>query len=276
MLFRSGRRAAAPFLEQLAGLAHGAGLGAIARAPLEQALTVMRTLAAQGPVLTPPPPGTDATQTSQARDFSDVGVANQVLIDHGADLRYCVESRQWLVYKEGVWEWEPDDLAALDRVEATVIALVSQCPTGPKAEMLKSQQRLEAALRNLRHKGGVRISVNDLDSDPMLLNALNGTIDLRSGQLRPHDKRELHSKSVAAAYDPAAACPTWLSFLLVACGGDPELVAYLHRALGYSLTGLTTEQCFFFLYGGGQTGKSTLLEMLRRLLRGYADRKSVV
>jgi len=81
---------------------------------------------------------------------------------------------------------------------------------------------------------------------------------------------DLHSKSVAAAYDPAATCPTWLSFLQFVCGGDPELVAYLHRALGYSLTGLTTAKCLFFVFGIGQTGKTTLFELIRRLLGGYA------
>lgn len=113
------------------------------------------------------------------------------------------------------------------------------------------------------------MSVNDLDAAPMLLNAPNGTIDLRTAELRPHEGGELHSKSVAAEYHPDATCPTWLSFLLMVCGGDHELVAYLHRALGYSLTGLTNAQCFFFVFGIGQNGKTTMFELVRSLLGGY-------
>lgn len=123
---------------------------------------------------------------SQARDLSDVGVANQVLIKHGADLRFCRESRLWHVYEQGCWK--PDDLDALSRVEDTVLELVSQNPNEPQAERLKAQQRLESVLRNLRHKPGIKVSINDFDSDPLLLNATNGAIDLRTGDLHPHER----------------------------------------------------------------------------------------
>jgi putative DNA primase/helicase len=262
----SGKRAAEPFLEQLAGLAYGSGLGAVARAPLEQALTVLRTLAAKGPTLTPTRP--EAQGPGKVCDFSDVDVADQVRAEHGADLRYCVQTRNWLVFAQG--RWQPDGLAALGRVEETVLTLVGQNPTDPKAAMMKAQQRLESVLRNLRHKDGISVSEEDLDTQPMLLNALNGTIDLRTAELRPHDRSELHTKTVAAEYHPDAMCPIWVSFLHVACGGDLELIAYLHRALGYSLTGRISAQCFFFVCGIGQNGKTTMLEMVRRLLDGYA------
>jgi putative DNA primase/helicase len=71
-------------------------------------------------------------------------------------------------------------------------------------------------------------------------------------------------------YDPRATCPRWDKFMLDVMGGDAELVSYIQRAVGYSLTGSTKEQCLFMLHGGGQNGKSTFLEVIQFVLGSYA------
>jgi putative DNA primase/helicase len=85
----------------------------------------------------------------------------------------------------------------------------------------------------------------------------------------PHDRNALHTKLAAVHHDATATCPTWLWFLDWAMQGDQELVAFLKRAVGYSLTGTVSEQVLFFLHGAGENGKSTFLNVLQELLGEY-------
>src|SRR5438094_9796109 len=98
-----------------------------------------------------------------------------------------------------------------------------------------------------------------LDSDHWLLNCTNGTLDLRTGILRPHQREDLLTKCIPVAYDPLAQCPTWLAFLSDIMAGNGNLIAFLQRAVGYALTGVIREHVLCILYGTGRNGKSTLL-----------------
>ena len=110
----------------------------------------------------------------------------------------------------------------------------------------------------------------DLDSDPLLLNLDNGSLDLRSGGLRPHRPEDLITKIAPLRFSEAAQCPRFLSFLDQIFAKDQELIRFIQRALGYSLTGLVTEQVFFLCYGTGANGKSTLMELIAGALGDYA------
>jgi putative DNA primase/helicase len=114
------------------------------------------------------------------------------------------------------------------------------------------------------------IFLEELDASPWLLNVRNGTIDLRSAELRPHDRDDFITQLIEIDWDDAATCPTWDAFLARAMGGDTQLVLYLARTVGYSLTGLTSEQCLFFCYGLGSNGKSTFLGIVKEMLGAYA------
>ena len=111
--------------------------------------------------------------------------------------------------------------------------------------------------------------VPDFDANPWALNCENGVLDLKTGQLRPHDPSERITKIASPAYDQAAECPAWLKFLARVFNNDQELIDYIQRAVGYSLTGLTQEQVFFFLYGSGRNGKSTFTNLIAALLGDY-------
>src|SRR5262249_23526841 len=109
-----------------------------------------------------------------------------------------------------------------------------------------------------------------LDADPWLLNVQNGTVDLRTGELREHRRDDLITKVAPVDFDPDAECPTWVAFLNRAMAGDATLVDYLQRFVGYCLTGATTEHVLVFLYGGGANGKSTFLSTVHAMLGDYA------
>ena len=109
-----------------------------------------------------------------------------------------------------------------------------------------------------------------LDTDPWLLNVQNGTIDMRTGVIRPHDRADYITRVINTDYDPDATCPQFDAFLNTIMGGDQELVEYLWRLMGYSLTGSTREQIVIIAYGHGGNGKTTLLSTIRDLLGDYA------
>ncbi len=124
------------------------------------------------------------------------------------------------------------------------------------------------------------MKLDDLDSDPWLLNAQNGIIDLRTGALLPHDRTALCSRIVAVDYDPDAKSDLFDSYLRditrvraadETVREDPDLAAFIRRAVGYSLVGEATERAFFFLYGQPGTGKSTFIELIGHTLGTYAE-----
>lgn len=108
------------------------------------------------------------------------------------------------------------------------------------------------------------------DRDPYAFNVRNGTLNLRTGGITPHERGEWHTKISPVAFDPRARAPLWSRFIDEVTDGDTELAAFIQRAVGYSLTGEVTEQALFFLYGTGSNGKSTLVETLSILFGDYA------
>jgi len=110
---------------------------------------------------------------------------------------------------------------------------------------------------------------SDFDTDKLLFNVQNGTLDLRTGELRPHRQRDLLSKISPIRFDARATCPLWIDTLGTIFDGDEKLVRFVQLALGYALTGLTREQCFFVLFGKGANSKSLLLSILREVLGDY-------
>lgn len=115
-----------------------------------------------------------------------------------------------------------------------------------------------------------RLNPDDFDGDPWLLNVRNGTIDLRTGKLLPHNPENLLTKVVSVDYDPAAQCPLWETFLDRIMAGNAELIEFLQRVVGYCLTGSTREQIFCILHGTGANGKSTIIKTIIKLLGDYA------
>lgn len=108
------------------------------------------------------------------------------------------------------------------------------------------------------------------DVDPMLLNVLNGVVDLRSGKLMNHNTNLMMMKLAPVEYKPDASSEVWDNFIKDVTGGDEGLARFIQKAVGYSFTGGTSEDVLFFVYGQTATGKSTFLEAIKSILRDYA------
>jgi putative DNA primase/helicase len=158
-----------------------------------------------------------------------------------------------------------------------------------------STAALKAMSESAQSEPQIPIQPEELDASPWVLNVLNGTIDLHTGTPQPQRQADLLTKCLPIDYDPQAPCPTWERFLWHIMGGTnreeehedmgagalaqrhaaderaKRLIDFLQRAVGYSLTGDTREQCLFLLHGGGSNGKTTCIETLQALLGDYAQ-----
>lgn len=132
--------------------------------------------------------------------------------------------------------------------------------------------RLRAMVQLARSAPELAVTHEGLDADPWALNVANGTLDLRTGKLRPHAPTDLITKLAPVAFDPAATCTRWDAFVSQTMGGDAELVDFLRRMVGYALTGVIREHVLGFLFGGGANGKSTFLSTMHAMLGDYAVR----
>jgi len=136
----------------------------------------------------------------------------------------------------------------------------------------KSSQmpRVEAMVKAALTYGMVKADINEFDSNGMLLSCPNGTIDLTTGELREHRREDFITQRTEVEYHPDAYDESWVRYLEVSTAGDQDLIAYLRRAAGYTLTGSTQEESFFLLYGPPASGKTTWITMLESLLGAYA------
>lgn len=221
------------------------------------------------------PQGTMVTQ----EPYTELGNAKRFINQHGQDLRYVSSWKKWLIWDGTRWAVD-DTYKILQRAKETVRSLPTELAS------IQEDEKRRAFLQHIaRSEGyrwitnivelakselGVPVSSDQLDADPWVLNVQNGTLDLRTGQLRPHAREDLLTKLAPVAYDPEAPCLLWEAFLFRILAGDVELVRFVQKALGYSLTGSTQEQCLFMLYGAGANGKSTLIQTISALLGDYA------
>lgn len=212
---------------------------------------------------------------------TDYGNGRRFVEQHGADLIYVPRGEGW-------HEWDgarfaPDVTGRVEqRAKETALSLFDEQKRlatinatearlmGKHAQRSLNVAGIDAMLKSARTELEIVAAISDLNPDPFALNVLNGTVNLQTGGLMPHDRDSLHTKVCPVAFDRTAPCPIWLKFLLRAMGGDAEKVAYLQRVIGYALTGDTREQAIFLLHGSGGNGKTTLVELLMWLLGGYA------
>jgi putative DNA primase/helicase len=225
--------------------------------------------------------------------LTDMGNAQRFVQDHGADIRYCWPWRTWLDW-DGK-RWRRDELGrAMASAKQTVGSMYDTAAAqlkgmrenhdlqdGERTAVAERVKQLVAhaaksedarALGRLldlaRSETGIPIMPETLDTQPWLLNVLNGTIDLHIGEIRPHCKDDYLTRLAPVTFDPKAKCPRWDNFLSEIFDYSEALMGYLQRLVGYWLTGLTTEHALPVLYGTGANGKTTLIGTLFDLLGG--------
>ena len=220
----------------------------------------------------------DLPTLAQREGRTELANARRLVKLHGDDIRWCDPWGKWIIW-DGT-RWKVDDTCRIDAVAkdvprelwpqlAEAALKVDSKTVDAMARFAKSSAQANG-LRNMvslaRSEPGVPILPDTLDTQPWLLNVENGTLDLKTGELQPHSRDDLITKLAPVVYEPDADCRLWLEFLNTIMAGNEDLIGFLRRAIGMSITGAIGEHVLMFLYGSGANGKSTFLNTTQSLL----------
>jgi putative DNA primase/helicase len=243
------------------------------------------------PVMRPSPAGAskpDLPAIADARDgalgnfpLTEQGTAQRLVAAHGDNLRFVVETGHWLVWDRDHWSWDRD-VSHVRRLAANISAQIyAEGAKAPLAEggnyvrwgrKCQTQSTINAIVSLASDQPEVRCSIDDVDGDLLLVGIAGGryVVELDTGTCRPARRSDLVTRSLAvdAIGDPAKA-ERWSQFLNEVLQGDAELIDWVHRLLGYCLTGQTNEHLFLFAFGVGANGKTVFLNALQGLCGDY-------
>lgn len=234
-------------------------------------------------------PGREVTLPPQGGvDLSDIGSGKRMLEKFGDMFRYNITEKRWYFWNNVAWEadWHDNVMrAAIEVAEHAHNAaawhlwdLQQAGESGPAVKAAeravsatqanKNVPRLNAALRMFAAQPGISVTSEQLDKPVHLVNLTNGTLDLKTGEFRDAEPKDLLTRTMGAAFDKSATCPKWDSFIAEAFP-DANIRAYVQRAMGYTFTGTTGQRAIFFLHGPSGTGKSVLTSVMTKLFGKY-------
>ena len=206
------------------------------------------------------------SRAASRQTLSEDGIALQVSEKYKDTLRYVATRGQWYWWDDT--RWRPEEtyrVYDLCREECRRLA------DAAKSKKFKSAGTVAGVERMARADRRQAALAATFDVDPWLLNCPNGTVDLRTGQIKPHDPADYITKITACELaDEFSTAPLFDQFLTTIFAGDKDLISFVQRFLGYCLTGITREHAFVFGYGDGMNGKSTLTELVSWIMDSYA------
>ncbi len=218
-------------------------------------------------------------QDDSGQHLTDVGNAARLIARHGDDLRYVAAWDKWLSWDGRRWQTDETGEVVRRAVETVrwMREQANQEQDAARCQALlawahasESASRIAALVTLAKTAPGVAIRPHDLDNDGWLFNVENGTIDLRTGTRRDHDRNDLITKLAPVMHDPDAEAPRWLSFL-ERVQPDADVREFIQRAHGYAMTGVLREDVFLLDYGPtGSNGKTTKAKAIMRVMGDYA------
>jgi putative DNA primase/helicase len=231
------------------------------------------------------PPPTNQTQRNEQQQpkfhLTEMGNAERLVHRNGQDLRYCIEFEEWMIWNGRTWI--EDRKKKIERIAiSTFREMLSEASKeedmdrrNQLTKWANSSEKSSVFLNSIaRAEAMLPISQDELNKDTFKLNCKNGVIDLRTGKLLPHERSMYMTKNTQVEYDPNAKCPTWIQFLESIMKDEKgnvkdEMIQFLQKAIGYTLTGDISEQVVFFLWGTGRNGKSTFINIVKEILGDY-------
>jgi len=211
--------------------------------------------------------------------FTDTTNAYRLLTEYGKDIRYNALWKKWIVWNGIHWEMDDGYLIhdkGLQMIRGIYAELLKTSDFRDRLEIEKhgmqseSARRRKAVIEVASWIPELNIKTDNLDTDPWLFNVKNGTIDLRSGELREQRSEDLITRVANVEYNRDADCPAWKKFIMEIMDYNTDLIHFIQNAVGWAITGDTSEQSMFILFGTGANGKSTFLNTIMNLLGDYA------
>ena len=217
--------------------------------------------------------------TSENFIFGDIRNAQRLREEFNGDMFYSPERKKWIRWSGKVWEIDLGEAALYSYVKQVINAIAKAAIKAPTREeqealfkealSLSSLSKQKSMIEQCSKERAAQIFVDDLDADPWLFCCENGTIDLRTGDLRPHRREDFITKMSPVAYDPNAKSEVFEAYLERVLP-DKDVRQYVQKAGGYSLTGSVAEEKLFFAFGPQAGGKSTMIEAIRSVLGPHA------
>lgn len=222
---------------------------------------------------------------NQSHVMGDIDNARYFKAMFEGEFLFCHSNRKWLRFNGMRWEWcqKDEQMGAAKLVAEQIMEKAGELfkldPTGAiskawqsHAKTIRNNGRIIAMLDLATSEPGMSISsIGELDNQPMLLGVGNGVLDLKNMKLLPADPKLLISRQAHADYNRAATCPLWLKFLDEIFLGDQDVIRYIQKALGYSLTGDVSEELLHFCYGHGKNGKSVMANVIVKIMGDYVQ-----
>lgn len=211
-------------------------------------------------------------------DLTDAGNAARFAYYHRDRLRYVAEMGQWFWWNGKVWPEATIEknlmrgaIEVTDHIDREAVMTAKKDPETAEAlrrwaRTSRSKERLSAMHQVARAMPEVQADLDQIDRDLYLLAVQNGTLDLRTGELRPHRREDMITRLSQVSYEPDARCPRWDRFVKEVFEPNPDAAVFVQRYFGYSLTGNTSAQCLLFAHGSGGNGKGVLFRRLQAIL----------
>ena len=212
--------------------------------------------------------------------FTDSTNAMRLIKEHGRDIRYNAAWKKWVVWNGKYWEIDEGNALVhekgLEMVRNIYDELLKTADYRERIDiekaaiMSESVRRRKAFVEAATWVSALRVKTDELDPNPWLLNVKNGTIDMKNSEFKAHSQEDMITKIANVEFDPKADCPMWKQFVREIMDYKAEIIRFVQTAAGWSLSGDTSEQTMFILYGTGANGKSTFLNTIMYLLGEYA------
>lgn len=223
------------------------------------------------------------SNTVDTNDLNDSGNAQRLVERFGKIIRYNVDNGRWMIWNGKYWQTDVynniKNFAEIIAEDLKQQMMMSASPDDFKA-IYKNVQRIlsssgkTAMLKEAEHLTNIPVTNNEFDNQPHLVNCESGIVNMKTGEIEEHDLDMNMSKY--APYKITDEKPKrWLKFLDDIFEGDQEIIDYVHKVAGYSLTGSMKEQAMFILVGDGANGKSLFLEILNMVCGSYGSTSNV-
>jgi putative DNA primase/helicase len=222
--------------------------------------------------------GGNGTDLARPSTWDDVGLSRRLARTIRGRLAFVRERQMWFGFDGKRWAERADHLVMQEckRQHDELWREIGDVEPERRMQAVQfvqgtgTKRCIDAVAALARTEPGINVSQSDFDTHPWLLNVQNGVLDLRSGELRPHDPA-LHITQLAnVAYDPDARSELWERFIHEVTLGDDEIANFHQQAFGLALTGDVSDEVLICHNGGGCNGKSTALEAIAAMLGEYA------
>ncbi|MGL4697102.1 phage/plasmid primase, P4 family [Enterococcus larvae] len=225
----------------------------------------------------------DETQSKKFYSHDDTGNAERFVDVFGEISRFSYVNKIWYFYNGKNWEVDNGGVVrkwidlTVDMLKNEPVSVPEGTSEDDKKKFIEAKEKFvrrtrnnagkEAMMREVKHN--IAVLPEEFDQDDMLFNTQNGFIDLSNGVIHEHAIDKMFTRISNVEYTDKTDCPRWELFLEQVFDNDHELINYVKKAVGYSLSASTREQVMFFLYGNGRNGKSVFLEIINEVMGTY-------